>query len=75
MINITATIFVSVALIVLSTGVESRADPMGTAFTYQGHLKESGLPVTDLARDGARVDFYGQMDGNLIHPKRIAEVI
>ncbi len=37
-----------VATFMLGVANSAWADPMGTAFSYQGQLKESGLPVTDL---------------------------
>ena len=39
------TIVVSLATLIVSSGGVGRADPMGTAFTYQGQLKEAGQPA------------------------------
>jgi hypothetical protein len=39
----------SLVAVILAVGYAAGQTPVGTAFTYQGHLKEGGLPVTEPA--------------------------
>ena len=35
--------------IILAAGIRAGAEPVGTAFTYQGQLRQHGIPVSDTA--------------------------
>ena len=45
--NVNLKNLVFVVVLVFGAGAVSRADPMGTAFTYQGQLKDNDKPVND----------------------------
>jgi len=61
----TRTMLVAVAATVWCAQVSVRAEPIGTAFTYQGQLKQAGVPV-----DGQANLLFGlydaETDGTLI---------
>ena len=47
--SVTARLLSIATGILLTGGISAGAEPVGTAFTYQGQLKQHGIPVTDTA--------------------------
>ena len=59
------TMWVVVAAMVWCAQVNTRAEPIGTAFTYQGQLKQGGVPVDGQANFLFRL-YDAETDGTLI---------
>jgi len=73
MIRLTARSLCVATGILLAMGAKTQAEPIGTAFTYQGQLKQGGIPLNDTATfefslwdDPTNVDPGSQVGATLI---------